>query len=693
MLWNMFRYLAFILLGSWAHAAGLPTLRFDMGTDRSPVARGFIRITSQSMFNPSQGYGWESTGQTDFDVPRPPENPNWRAPASQVIPEDYVRYKEHNDVTRDGVRSTGDLVFRANVPNGEYRVAVTLGNLEKPLGSMEVCINDRQVAADVNARHFVQRGRPDFQYGFPKKVRRTVTVTDGVLRIRVHGDDSRFRKRFEEEHQKPAPASYLTGGLREDRKPPKPDLSRWGQGQRTIAVWVWEDIGAPFTENAINAVEIYPYADPPLVWKDGRLRATTRDANLRRGTELFNAARWTDAERAFDAVTDGYSRALGYLWLAGRPQYEEEMRLVPKALAILEKIAPANSGDDLVFGEILEAARRMERAIHRFVHRADEHRTYTELLLISGEVDSMQPDDPVYYKARIYAGRGFYMIIPHRWAFTAGAGRQMFEELEKAGFADNRYVKWYLHDQWSTQWPDWAFPDYSVKKRGAPAWAAEIYEGYNRELDLAEWWMRHRQRPDGSLGGSWGDDVEALRSFGAFAGGSLDASPLVLEGIRKVADGAWASGSIDTEAGYFAEVDDTEHSGEWTADTLVAMIRTDYGNPVYVERALKTGKLMRDLWMDHNSKGHFLVRSNFLGATGVGGPGTQNDSRINYRPLSPAMAVLRYNNSPTLKRMFLAWADAWLGASMSTEKNKPRGIVPQEIGFAASEIGGAKAPT
>ena len=32
-------------------------------------------------------------------------------------------------------------------------------------------------------------------------------------------------------------------------------------------------------------------------------------------------------------------------------------------------------------------------------------------------------------------------------------------------------------------------------------------------------------------------------------------------------------------------------------------------------------------------------------------------------------------------------------ASLSTEKGKPRGIIPQEIGFAGSEIGGTNSPT
>jgi len=665
-----------------AFAAGAlaAPLRFDMGTDSSPVASGFTRVTPVTKYSRQQGFGWESGGQTGFDVIRPPENPQWRQPAGQAIPKDYVQFKEHNDVTRDGVESSQDLAFRADVSNGTYRVAITLGHLDRALGSMQVFLNGAMVADELVARHWVQRARPDFQYGFPRTIRRTVEVKDGTIRVRVHGDESGFHRRFHAEFNKPGPQSFITGGVLLDKKPERADPARWGQGRGAIELWVWEDIGGPFRGNAINAVEIAPLVAPPV------------SAEGRRAAVAFQAKRFKEAEAAFNQVADPYERAAGYLRLAGHPDYEEEQRLVPKALALLESAA-AHHRDDPVFQETLANARRMNKGLHRFYHRADELRTYTELLLISGEVDSIEPGDPLYYKARMYAARGLHMIIPHRWTFAAGAGRQMFEQLERAGFGSNRYVRWYLHGDWSPEWSDWAYTDYSAKKQGAPAWAAEIYEGFNRGLDLAEWWFRHRQRPDGALGGSWGDDVEVLRSFGAFVAVSPDASPFALNGVRKVADGAWFSGSVDTEAGYFAEVGDTEHSGEWTADTLVAMTRIDFGNPIYIERALKTGKLMRDLWMDFNDRGHFLMRSNYLGATGVGGPGTLNDSRINYRPASPAFAVLRYNNLPSLSKLFVQWADAWLAASMSTEKGKPRGIIPQEIGFARSEMGGTNAPT
>lgn len=690
-------------------ASALPAYRFDMGSESSPVADGYVRVAPGTHYAADRKYGWESREQTAFDVPRPPENPAWKQPANQDVPNDYVIYKEHNDVTRDGVASRSDLEFRVDLPNGIYRVALTLGRLDKPICSLEVLLNGDKVATDFDCKHWQARRRPDLQYGFPRNLRRTVTVKDGVLRVRVHGNDSAFRKRFDLAYDKPPPGSYLLGtyfggvyrpgqtlgleGFVSKKKPPRSDVSKWGAlPLRSLQVWAWEDIGGPFTENTLCSLEIYPYVERPLEWKDGQLVATSANDALRQGAKLFNSGRWQEAEKAFDAASDLYGRALGYLWLAGRPQYEEELRLLPKALELLNRLAPSRA-KDYVFLEDLNGARRMQKALHRFVHRSAELRPYVELIMVTGEVASMQPDDPLYYKSRIYAGRAMYMIIPHRHTYAAGVGRQYIEEVERAGFRDNRFVRWFLHDEWSPGPPEWTFPDYSAKKKGAPRWAAEIYEAYNRELDLGEWWIRNRQAKDGSLGGGWGDDVEILRSLGAFACICHDTSPFLLQGVRNVADGVWNSGSIDRRAGYFAEVDDTEHSGEWTADTLPTMIQLDFGNPVYIERAMKTGKLMRDVWMDYTVKGQRLMRSNYLGATGVGKDGTTNDSRINFRPASPARAVLWYNNLPPLQKIFLEWADAWWAASMSTDRGKPKGIVPQEIGFPSGQIGGERSPS
>ena len=685
-----------VLVPLVAPGAEDPVLRLDLGTSKSAVADGHVRLSAGEAYSAERGYGWESSPQNAFDVVRPPSNPAWLGPSGQLVPGDYVAHKEHNALTRDGIASTDDLVFRADLPDGTYRVTLVLGRLDRPACSMQVEFNGTPVASDVHARHFARRGVPDFLYGFPRVVRRNVEVRGGFLRIRVRGDDSRFRERFLREFERPAPVSYLVGVPTRNRKPAGPDVDAWGRldprrGTPGGGVWVYADIGCPFTENALAAIQIHRYRSPPLAVVDGRLRANLEDPNLRSGAELFQARRFADAETAFRLVDDDFARALGLLWLAGAAGHEQERRLLPDAIELLQGLARRPAPDPWI-GEFLEQARRLSTAIHRFDHASERQRVYTELLLITGEVDSFEPGDPLYVKGKTYAARALLMVDPHRWAFASHVGKQMFKDLESRG-ERNRYIDWYLHERWSDAFPDWQFADYRSSREGGPAWAGEVFEAYNRELDLAEWWMRNRQQSDGSLGGGWGDDVEILRSFAAFVGASPDASPLVMDGIRALADGAWFSGSVDTEGGYFAEVGDTEHSGEWTADTLSAMIQSDYGNPVYIERALKTAKLMRDLWMDVNSRGWFLMRSNFLGASGVGTGGRASDSRINYRPAAPALAVFRYNSLPAVERLFVRWADAWLAASMSTDRGKPRGVIPQEISFADGTIGGVDSPS
>jgi hypothetical protein len=682
-----------------AWSAELPRLRFDIGTPGSPVADGFQAVTAGDAYTPKKGFGWTSNDRQDFFLDKPVEDPSWSGPGDQVIPPGMIAWKEYTAVTADGVMSPRELAFRADVPNGVYRVRLTMGHLHQALGSLQIFINGELVAKDFDVKHFARRAAADHQYGFARTLRRTVRVDNGRIEICVRGDETEFLKRLAAEGEKPPLSSYLTGqgphGDPPARVPNDPKL--WGvaeAGRRGYAggqLRIQEDIGAPFRGCALNAIEIYPYVAPPLSWHQGQLQVHRDDAALQRAAALFNQQQFAEAEAAFNNVADPYARALGWLWLAGRPQYEAEERLVPQALAALEQIAPDRQ-DDLMFSEALELARRMNKAIGRFVHRSQQQRGYNECLMISGEVASMQPDDPTYYKGLIYAGRGFYMVIPHRWTMAAGCGRQCFEVLERDGFGDNRFLQWFLHNRWRGLHPDWTVRDYTAKSAGMPPWAAEVHEAFNRELDLAEWWIRQRQQPDGSLGGGWGDDVEILRGLGAFAAVCPDASPLLLQGVRKLADGAWVSGSIDTEAGYFRYAGDTEHTGEWTGDTLPPMIDIDYGNPLYVERALKTAKLMRDVWMDHNDQGHFLMRSNFLGPVGIGDPATWSDSRINYRPTLPARKVVWYNNLPSLRELFVAWADAWHAASMSTARGKPAGIIPQEIGFQGSVLGGVGSP-
>jgi hypothetical protein len=122
------------------------------------------------------------------------------------------------------------------------------------------------------------------------------------------------------------------------------------------------------------------------------------------------------------------------------------------------------------------------------------------------------------------------------------------------------------------------------------------------------------------------------------------------------------------------------------------MMQLDYGNPNWIERSMKTGKLIRDLWTDRNDRGHRHFRSNFLGATQVGAGDRMNDSWINYRAVSPATAVLNYNGNPTIAKLYEEIADGWLAAAMSTDRGKPRGVIPAQVSFPGGVLGGVNSP-
>ncbi|MFQ5809118.1 MAG: hypothetical protein ACE5JM_05820, partial [Armatimonadota bacterium] len=118
----------------------------------------------------------------------------------------------------------------------------------------------------------------------------------------------------------------------------------------------------------------------------------------------------------------------------------------------------------------------------------------------------------------------------------------------------------------------------------------------------------------------------------------------------------------------------------------------DYGNPIWIERCMMTGKLIRDLWTDYDMAGYRHFRANFFGAAQVGGGDQTNHSWINYRAVSAATSVLEYNHNPAIAKLYTELAEAWLAAAMSTERGKPRGVIPAEVSFPDGIIGGVNSP-
>jgi hypothetical protein len=94
---------------------------FDFGTHDSPVANGYIRVTESSLYSESIGYGWrESGGLISHDRNG----------------EDFLR---RDFVEPDGFTGL-NYTFLVDLPNGEYRVKMLIGDSNYGHGPIDVLV-------------------------------------------------------------------------------------------------------------------------------------------------------------------------------------------------------------------------------------------------------------------------------------------------------------------------------------------------------------------------------------------------------------------------------------------------------------------------------------------------------------------------------------------------------------------------
>jgi hypothetical protein len=655
-----------------------PPILFDMGTEKSPVARGYVRVTAGDMYNASRGYGFMDEPPRSFALQAPRYDLKYRMPITE-------HFKNHGTALLiDGVRSRKDILCRTDIPNGEYSVTVSLGDLLQPMGSISLSANGRLIENNIALHHGLYRGirdqgdpaRPSAT-GFYDRIRFTIQVGQGTILIRLSGDETEYKRLMRIEERKEQPAIFMGTRKLRNQKPP------------------YEDIGEPFKNIPLLGIEIRPHVEPPVTMpQHGKLRYTGRSEDVQEAVAAFNAGEYVKAEKALNNAgkADPLGAALACLWLMGWPPYENEQNLLPKASELLKEALTGTPGN-VVAQEELEKLTIFRRALSHHLGRSDRgHSHFIENVRAYHLFRLAQIGDPLYWKSILYAARVAYMLDPNRWTATAGTGRRLMSDI-LGKFPDNRFAKYYVKGEFNSKTGPWAMRDYSQFCQNSPVWAAKLHETFNRLLDVSEWWIENKQKPDGSLGGGWGDDVEIVGLFGYYGFISDGASPPAVKGARNLVNGMYKnSGDIDPESGYIWHAADTEHSAEWTGDTLPMMLLIDYGSPLWIEHGLKTAKLMRDLWTARNSKGHRLFRANFTGGLNVGGGLRANDSAINMRATFPAQRVLWYSRHPGIEKLFIELTDAWLAAAMSTDKGKPRGFIPPNVAFEDGEIGGKDAP-
>ncbi len=657
------------------------SIRFDMGTQSSPVMPGFKRVTADDIYSPSRGYGFLEPTCRSFVL-----EPVKKGPSFMI--DTVEHFKRHaTPLLVDGVRDTADIRFRADVSPGRYRVTVSMGDLNTPMGCVSLYANDQVIEENITFHHGTKRrisgAAREWTWGsgvtgFYDRVRFTMDAGDGSIVIRLTRDESIYNRLLELEKEKEPKFAKL-----------------WkDKGQANEAPYI--DIGEPFVDLPLLGVEIRPYVESPVAMVGhGELTYSGSSRSLAGAVEAFNEGRYADAESmAGSAVKeDSVGAGLLWMWLAGWPPCENELELVRKALRVLGEVEEGDR-ENAVVVEALEAAEIFDRALAFHLNRAaggSSH--FIENAKACHLFQLAQPGDPLHWKSRIHAARCAYQLDPiNRGDGAAATADVWFREILER-FPENRYAKYYLTREFdSTQGP-WAMPDYSEQSAGAPAWAAGTFEAFNRVIDLSEWWIRNKQQPNGAIGGGWGDDVELVGLFGFIGAVSEGSSPLSIQGASKLVNGMYETTTeIDPETGFIWGTADTEHSTEWTGDTLPMMILIEFGNPIWIERALQSAKLMRNLWTGINPKGHRHFRSMYVGGMGVGGvPGYEMDEKYAWRGVQPIERVYWFNQHPEVGKLLLEWADARWGDAMSTDLGKPRGFIPEKVAYADCRPGGPDA--
>lgn len=130
---------------------------FDMGTERFSPAKRYTRITTGVSYDSAKGYGWLHAPSAAFDT---------------------LNEKLRDRSLCSGVLGKDSLVYRIDVPNGDYYLTLSLGNKDSIPMKMLVAVNDQLLPDTVIA--------PWYRLAY-KSVRQKISVNKNKAIIRVKG--------------------------------------------------------------------------------------------------------------------------------------------------------------------------------------------------------------------------------------------------------------------------------------------------------------------------------------------------------------------------------------------------------------------------------------------------------------------------------------------------------------------------
>ena len=318
------------------------------------------------------------------------------------------------------------------------------------------------------------------------------------------------------------------------------------------------------------------------------------------------------------------------VWLSLRPRTDMTLDLSRSSL-IVSTLTPART--------LAEYVPRLERVLRRLYSNETEAHPFRDYRhkYIGRYIERVLALDPNNEPADL--------ILNHV------AGRRMPVKLERPGPADA---------------PDWA------------VWTHEALLGMHA---VPVWWLEHRQQADGQLGGHINDDGEFSDRWPTDY--LITGDERIRDALQKLADVAWR---MSGGKGYTVGSRDVEHAAEDQSCTQPQVLLTRYGSPRAMERLMKMSRYV-DFWTAINDVGRRQFKSFMFTSDRIwDDPPNDVDQQYCTLALVGAGHAVWYADLPELRRLFLEEAESWRLATISTDKGKPAGKIPNEIKFSNSEI-------
>lgn len=340
--------------------------------------------------------------------------------------------------------------------------------------------------------------------------------------------------------------------------------------------------------------------------------------------------------------------------------------LTPKAemenlASLLETIAQWNEGEDLA---------EFSKAIYR-----------------EGEYEFGFGTESAFHPiAELYETRMWVWAILEygNWWSLPEKRRELFDQVRprlerlSARFPQNRILRMYLGEPYVSNRSFSPAP-------GFPAWAVYQREAIERQREMIHWWIDERMRENGEYGGGWGDDCEMWRRWMPLLVGFED--PKIVAAQERFSEALLSQPHMS--GGFTSKMSDVEHTAEDTSDTITPMMLIKPEDRVWAKRSSRLADLMERLWSGTNERGFLQFKSTYFTAQDIDLEERKAVASVyEVRAIQPALLYWQRTGDPQLQRLFTAWLDGWIDASMRTERGKPAGIIPSAIHWPDGTVGG-----